>query len=692
MLGNYYDKYVKPAYEMSGLHAPAKDLWVREMPKNSADSYWAATDVHSFYLDPNARSIATTALGALSGAQELVTGMSYAGIKFSQFATKQMLHLTNYFGAPTTEEVKVSQEQMYDQAKAATQKISNAVFDNANFWSQTHPSKSWQDHVDSGLGEALVQLPLYEALGAIRLGVAGKVGEALGPGKVANFTKALMKNKAGAFVARRLGEATDAYMGGVLQNSQNKLMDMLGFMGYGAGLEAGVALGGATTFFMKKFGSAILAVGGKPFQKAVTDEAAHELEHGINSTPETLLAHLTDDPAKAGVVTAEKMTLSQMGRQQFGKAWNQLSKGQRMIIRDARERLTQETINELPLHQPEIAKANAQKQVAESAAQSPKFGKRVEAFEKEFGMKVSDASVATEADRLENQVGVKNSQNMVRAILNKVGKAQYSMDQKFAMHEEPKVFAQLKSNTGKLFKKLYALSRQEGGFVHIPFGSHMMPTNSQELSKWLKDLDSDDFLADLKDELGAGKYKFESDAHALLWANYYRKELPKQMATRVTEELEKTMKGGTQAKFDTASQNLERHMSYLAYVGRLQSQKNIFRSTLVSEWTHKTKWQKQLLSEVENLEFQKLSGSLSRHPEIKAQALAILKNLQKARRLVDNAETDRAVTNMIKLHDLKRIKARAKSGASQIAEGSKKLVNEYTEDNLVDEFEEEEEE
>jgi hypothetical protein len=642
VLSNYYDKYVKPAYENNGLHAPNKDLWVRTMPKNAEGH--GATDVDSFYLDKKARAVAITAASTESSAGELASGISYAGIGLSKAATKTFLHLSNFFGAPVSPAIQQSQDEMYAKAKGAADKINNAVFDNANFWLQTHPSKSWVDHVDAGVGEALIQLPLYEAIGAARVGVAAKASDMLGAGKIANLTGELGKSKAGAFVARRLGEATDAYMGGLLQNSQHKVSDMLSFMGFGAALEgAGAAISYPSKMLLKKFTARTVAMGGKPLQEAVTDEAAHELENGIHSTEANLIEHLKTDPVKGGLVTAEKMTLTAMGKQKYGKVWNQLSHSQRNSIRAVRQQLTEESIAELPLHEPEIAQANAQKQLQESAKENPKLAARMVQFEQQFKMSISKASVDAEASQLKNQVGVNNAQDVISKIGNK-SKPKFSKAQLAAQELEPKKFAQLKMDTLAYFKNPY--SKQA--------------VQSKDLHKWLDGLSDEDFTQDLQDEMGAGKYKFEDPDHALLWANHFKKDIPTPMRNKLIQVLHDRYPSQTVAEWNRASENLERHMDYLSITGRLESQKNIFHTTQVADWANKTKYQKQLKSEVEQVEFQHLTKQLQGHPEVQTQALKVLKQLQLARRVTDTPEMDRLLTKQISMYDAARATKRAK--------------------------------
>ena len=114
-------------------------------------------------------------------------------------------------------------------------------------------------------------------------------------------------------------------------------------------------------------------------------------------------------------------------------------------------------------------------------------------------------------------------------------------------------------------------------------------------------MDSEEFTESIQEQLG-NFVKFENPEHALLWANQFRSDLPTAFKRRLTEELHEMNPNETVKDWDEQSKNLSSHMRQLAYVGRLFSEGNVFRSTRVDKWLDKTKWQEELRGEVEKRE------------------------------------------------------------------------------------------
>ena len=80
-----------------------------------------------------------------------------------------------------------------------------------------------------------------------------------------------------------------------------------------------------------------------------------------------------------------------MGREKYGKPWNQLSQVQRNIIRKARAKITQEAMSEAAIHNPDLAKAQIEHSLGKEAEQNPVLAQRIEQVQKASGIKVSDA-------------------------------------------------------------------------------------------------------------------------------------------------------------------------------------------------------------------------------------------------------------------------------------------------------------
>jgi hypothetical protein len=152
------------------------------------------------------------------------------------------------------------------------------------------------------------------------------------------------------------------------------------------------------------------------------------------------------------------------------------------------------------------------------------------------------------------------------------------------------------------------------------------------LAAEIKDMDSDEFTESIQEQLG-NFVKFENPEHALLWANQFRSDLPTTFKRRLTEELHELNPNETVKDWDEQSKNLSTHMRQLAFVGRLFSEGNVFRSTRVDNWLDKTKWQEELRGEVEGRELAILKRKLSRYPKLVKNAqkqLMLLQNLRKA--------------------------------------------------------------
>ena len=100
-------------------------------------------------------------------------------------------------------------------------------------------------------------------------------------------------------------------------------------------------------------------------------------------------------------------------------------------------------------------------------------------------------------------------------------------------------------------------------------------------------MDSDEFRHSILEEMGHENFHFELPEHALLWANSFRKELPKPFQYRITKELAEVNPNETRADWDRKSANLVQHMNELAYTGRF-CVLHIIRPTVVfaQDWPH----------------------------------------------------------------------------------------------------------
>jgi hypothetical protein len=687
VLSNYYDRYVAPGYRALGYDVPDKDLYIRGIQENKGK-----INSKDFYTAPSNLSRFLSSMG--SEQASITRGLTYAGINVgSKVQQLQLLGLDKFF--PHGQEYRDQVQKQTDVAKHIVDKVDNAIYDSPRFWLAAHPSRSWTDKMDTFVGENLVQLPLYEAIGTARV--------ALVPGET--LTAKLGTSKIGQFVGRRLMEASDGYVGALLQDKgkADRLGDAVSFAAFGAALE-GAAI--PSRFLIKQFTSRNVGVGGTLFQEAISDEAEHELTHEIHEPQ-----FVTADPIKNKVVTAEKVTLSQMGKEKYGKAWNQLSQSQRTAIRTARDKITSEAASEAAIHNSDIAKMEVTQRVSEDAKSNPKLAQRIAEAEKASGFKVSDALFNSEQEAIKQQSGIKQSQGAVKnfggsinlppdlkgskpryGYGNKLFQLQFDDPRDLALYTiaqktENKAHARFMNYLQKQFpdkseaelkkmgevvrNKIKGLAKDNDpaeGPLKIeasrPISNertvHEIQPGSEEaqeqeprkfaqfkteslnyfinrakasgpnLSTEIKDMDSEEFTESIQEQLG-NFVKFENPEHALLWANQFRSDLPTAFSRRLTEELHELNPNETVKDWNEQSKNLSTHMGELAYVGRLFSQGNVFRSTRVDQWLDKTKWQDQLQGEVEAREMAVLKKKLARYPKIVQAAQKQLKTLQMLR-------------------------------------------------------------
>src|SRR6202012_3496181 len=122
--------------------------------------------------------------GAVHSAQEI----TLFGAKVTKAAFRQMYGLQEYFKAPTGPDGVVDQDAIWAKAQERAdasiagkfQKNMQQGLNQTNFWLQTHPRDSRLGSAANWTGEQLVQLPLYEALGAMSaaegVGLSARLG------------------------------------------------------------------------------------------------------------------------------------------------------------------------------------------------------------------------------------------------------------------------------------------------------------------------------------------------------------------------------------------------------------------------------------------------------------------------------------------------------------------------------------
>ena len=630
----YYESYVIPAYKAGNFPIPDKNTWMREIDKTDQDP-------RQYYEPLGWRNYDHYAYSAIGTVGNIFNGMTRAGIWLGQNTAMASLKLNNFFASPSNKKmidfVASQVDPQVDQQKQAVKNISNHVFDNVNFWLQTHPNQSLSDKIGSLTGETIVQLPLYASIDK-GLEVV-KVGTKL--------TEILEATPTGKFIGSRLTEAASGYLGSLLQNGSAKenLNAALMFMGFGTTLEApGKIITAGSSMLAKKFTANVLSIGGRPFQQAITDQAIQEMAEIHHIVPDDvvtpeLIQHLrNEDKVKFDLLSAEKGVLNSLSLVQFGKTFGKLEDTEKVAVKIARANQVKEAITEAPIHLPDIAKANTDQELADQRKSNPQLDQTINYLEQKYGGKVSDQLVDTEATDIKEQTGISN----IQATTNNVGKAVAAQTKEDtealskAAEEEPRQYVSFKANNLAYFRN--------------PSGNSGKQTF--DYSKWLEGMSDKDFDSEVRDHVG-NHWFFEDPKHLMTWAYQYRDQMPKEFRQKIEERLSDLDPTGTPKSWNTESKNMERHLEKLADTGKLFTQGNIYRSSKFDSWGTRTKWQKELnnkdLEKAERLNLQKsLKPYETNFPQQILTAQTTLKNLQMLRRKAIDADEDLSLTTNIK--------------------------------------------
>ena len=647
----YYDTYVKPAYASGKFDLPNKDVWMREIEKTDQDP-------RQYYEPLGWRNYDHYAYSAIGEVGKIFDGFTRAGIKLDKASSMAALKLDKFF-APSQDKEKYegavkSLDLRESLQKQTVENISHHVFDNVNFWLQTHPNQNLGDKVGSLTGETIVQLPLY---GAIDKGLeAVKIGTKL--------TEVLEATPVGKFVGSRLTEAASGYLGSLLQNGSRteNMQAALMFMGFGVGLEgAGKVITAGSNMLAKKFTANVLSIGGRPFQESITDQAIAEMAHVHEIvpddvvTPELISKLREEDKIKFDVLSAEKGVLNSLALTQFGRTFGKLDDAEKVAVRIARSNQVKEAITELPIHVSDIAKANTDQELASQRKQNPQLDQTINYLEQKYGGKVSDELVDTEATDIKEQTGISNIQNATQSV-GKAIQTQTKEDEEAlskAAEEEPRHYVSFKADNLAYFRNPSGGSKK-----------------SFDYSKWLEGMSDEDFDKEVRDHVG-NHWFFEDPKHLMLWAYQYKNEMPKEFSKKIAERLSDLDPVGTPTSWNNESKNMERHLEKLADTGKLFTQGNVYRSSKFDSWGNRTKWQKELnnkdLEKAETISLEKsLKPYVTNFPQQVQTAQTALKKLQMLRRQAIDADEDLNFTSNIKSFKtdvtaiLRQIKRRAK--------------------------------
>lgn len=789
VLGQYYDTYVGPAYETSKAQPPDKDTWIREFSKQGGPKM----SVSDFYVNkgPTADAYTDAKVAALNigaGATKTLANIANGVIMAGMKADQKLFGLKGFFPAPQTDSwrdklLTKDSEIFQDKNVQKFMKMNQGVIDDANFWFQSRPSRTISEKAGSFIGEQAVQLPLYEAIGAFRgagaaitgadklLKVSAGASEAIGTSaKAANFTRRLVATPVGRFVAKRLGEAADAYIGATLQqaSSEDRTADILAFMGFGAVLD-GVGAGAVKVIgktAMKRQLAHDAAIGGLPYVEGLADQASHELNndiigydhsgqpmvagagHNAADLKEAVQIAHAADPVKAQTTTAAKMSLISIAKEKYGDGaiWKNLARSKQDAIRQEYAKRTAEAIEEIPIHVPEVSKAEIQTSIKKDIEQSPQLAKtyqEIDELGKQFGVTVADSVQQAEVESIKDATGLKSVQgatykvaNVTRKIepalkqpvklekqlwndLSDTGNLRYnSGDQGYNVKFESRVDRALyKLNTSMRrgtyqsdFKKLkqYFPDKSEEEITKMSYdvkaqldaeikgrratyhndpeqGNVLFPSKyerkvtagpstpeeveaaprnyvsfkvdtvsrftnninkaakkkNETLAGYLRGLDDEDFINEVRDQMG-NQIRFEKPNDLMLWTVHHGDKVPAPIYNRTITWLKNQDPTQTVESLRKQAKVLDNHIEMLAYSGRLDTQGNVFKSTITADYGSRTKWQRALLADVSKEEIADYSATMGSYkknfPDGYNQGLQQLTKLQAARNKLKTLE------------------------------------------------------
>lgn len=172
-----------------------------------------------------------------------------------------------------------------------------------------------------------------------------------------------------------------------------------------------------------------------------------------------------------------------------------------------------------------------------------------------------------------------------------------------------------------------------------PFKTKAAKSN-KSLENFLTDLSDDDFVKEISDQMG-NQIHFEKPYDMLLWGLHHSSDLPRPISKRIKEVLHDQDPGATYESMKDEAKRLSYHIDLLAMSGRLDTEGNVFRSTITSSFTGRTKWQLQLEKEVALGEIENFKNTMAPYKKnFSDQYDAGLKELAKIQMLRKRSKTD----------------------------------------------------
>jgi hypothetical protein len=406
VLSKYYDKYVTKAYPKA---TPDKDTWMKGITQRDSKGSFVAKP-EGFY-DSWATDKAMRVVDSAELAQgKILKGIGSAGVKLSMAATNTALGLHHYFSNDPNKDqqemsVKDKMKAILDHQQKTIDNVSDSMINNSSFWLQVHDKDGFAPWISSVAGDVVATAPLYEAIGAAR-GVA-----ALGQGE--KLTASLAKSKVGNFVAHRMMNAADGFIGSMAmgdnkyesmrQAAQFAVFGMLGMKGEGR-------IGVASDMSVKKMDAENLAMGGKPLVQNLINEAEHELTHDVHTSAKG------EDPVKDKAVVANKAAIQGLSQKLFQKPYKELTWDQRKILKVHRANLVADAAKEVPAHVPDLVAKDSQAKLEAQMKENPQLAANVQKAQQLFGVNVNATLVEETVNKVKEETGIINSQKVNEKI------------------------------------------------------------------------------------------------------------------------------------------------------------------------------------------------------------------------------------------------------------------------------------
>jgi hypothetical protein len=617
---------VLPSFQAAGVSAPDYKTWLRGTKEAGVKQLNPGEQYRNTAGDVVDRTIA----GAVGAAQ----GITLFGAKLGREVLKAQYGMEEYFKSSSHDPAeinKVATERANASFIGKAVRNTQQALNQTNFWLQTHPRQSFLASASEWSGEQIVQLPLYEALGSVKLG----------QGAMTKLTPRLASSKAGRFVANRLNDAFAGFAGNMIGSGGNattgeNLGAAAGFATFGALMEpvsnwlakaakvgekevaetgskeVGTSIAkshilegeylnagdvtAASDSAIKKWAANHIAMGGEPFAEDVTHSSFAELTKPKELTATTHPHGIDpDDPVLGGLHEGEKMALQSLALRHYGLPIAKLPPEAQKAILTRRIELIKEAANELPVHVPELNYNETAHELEQWIKTSNPDTQEALAWLKSKGIDTAKVVSDNQINDIAEQTGIKSE----RSAAKKAGRVK---DRSASL--SPSEFSKLREDTIAYFK-----NPSKGRLAAD--GTKVGARDKRSWNERLKSDNYKDFIEDLK-EADGNHIQFENPEHRLLFHYANRDQLPTPVRSKLLRMLKYKMPGQSAEQIGKSADRLLVHLHQLATTGRLTAEKNVFKSSNYAGAP--TKWQFDLNTEVDKQELALLAKTIELHP------------------------------------------------------------------------------